>query len=410
MSERPGRPRARGGGADVGLLVVMSLGVVCAFSTWFSTTAVAGALGAERGWSAGDLTWLTIATQFGFAVGAVGASWLTLPDIVRPRVLMAAASATAAIANLAPLADLPFPWVWLARFIVGAALASVYPPALKVVGAWWSARTGFAYAWIIGALTLGTALPHAVRVAGGVDDWRWVIEVSSLAALRAAGLFAWRAVMPDTAKASPRFDPSQIGRVLGDPAQRRVIVGYCGHTWELYGLWAVILSWAVTAPALGDADGALASLFAFIMVGIGVIGCFVGVAIAERVGRANAAVVLTLVSGAATLLLGALYDGPVALLFAVALVWGIASIGDSAQYSAAARELADESFVGTALALQMGLGFTVAIVPILTLPLLAEWLGSWRWALLPLALGALVGAPAMRSLTRQRGAARLTGG
>ena len=50
------------------------------------------------------------------------------------------------------------------------------------------------------------------------------------------------------------------------------------------------------------------------------------------------------------------------LLIAIAMIWGIAVIADSAQFSAAVTELADPSYVGTALTMQVALGFLLTAI------------------------------------------------
>ena len=49
------------------------------------------------------------------------------------------------------------------RFVVGLALAGVYPLGMKLVVSWVPQHAGAALAWLVGMLTLGTALPHGVR-------------------------------------------------------------------------------------------------------------------------------------------------------------------------------------------------------------------------------------------------------
>jgi MFS family permease len=77
------------------------------------------------------------------------------------------------------------------------------------------------------------------------------------------------------------------------------------------------------------------------------------------------------------------------------LIWGLTAVADSAQFSAAVTELSDKSLVGSALALQMGVGFAITIFVIWLLPVVAEHQGSWRWTFLILAPGPFLGALSM---------------
>ena len=85
-------------------------------------------------------------------------------------------------------------------------------------------------------------------------------------------------------------------------------------------------------------------------------------------------------------------------------------VGDSAQFSASVTELADQRYVGTALALQLGIGFALTVVALWAVPLFAAWLGGWRWAFLLLVPGPVVGAAAMLALRRRPEAVALAGG
>ena len=90
----------------------------------------------------------------------------------------------AAAANLALLAAGGVGVAIVLRFLTGACLAAVYPPALKAMSTWFKQGRGTALGVMVGALTLGSALPHLVNGLGGVD-WEAVIVVTSV--LTAAG-------------------------------------------------------------------------------------------------------------------------------------------------------------------------------------------------------------------------------
>jgi hypothetical protein len=56
----------------------------------------------------------------------------------------------------------------------------------------------------------------------------------------------------------------------------------------------------------------------------------------------------------------------------VGLLWGLAIIGDSSQFSTMVTEAADQSYVGTGLTIQLAAGFAVTVVTIWLLPYLQE--------------------------------------
>ncbi len=85
------------------------------------------------------------------------------------------------------------------------------------------------------------------------------------------------------------------------------------------------------------------------------------------------------------------------LLLAVATVWGIAVIADSAQFSAIISEAAEKSYIGTALTLQTALGFLLTAFAIRAMAAIAGHYG-WRWALASMSIGPLLGIWAMSGL------------
>lgn len=88
---------------------------------------------------------------------------------------------------------------------------------------------------------------------------------------------------------------------------------------------------------------------------------------------------------------------------------GFAVVGDSAQFSTMVTELADQTYVGTALTLQMAVGFTLTVATIWLIPFLEDAIG-WRWAFAFLAPGPILGVVAMLRLKSLPEAARIAGG
>lgn len=356
-------------------------------SLWFSASTVVPALRAEWGLSRQAGILLTITVQLGFATGAVVSAAVNLADRARPQVLLAAGSALGAAATFAfpsagPAAAAPL------RFLTGFALAAVYPVGMKIVVSWFPRQRGTALGVLVGALTLGSALPSLLST----GHWRTVLAIAATLALLAVPI-ALTLVRPGPDwRPSPPWEPHYLLRMARDRAQRLVCLGYFGHMWELYALWAWLPSYVAAA---GDGDS-------FTTIGVaGVAGALLGGVLADRFGRTAVTTAAMLTSAACGLLSVAAWG--TLLLAPLLLVWGAAVIADSAQFSAALSEVADPRYAGTALTAMTAAGFVVSAITIQLLPLLADLTG-WRDAVALLSIGPLLGAVAMVSVRAAAGA------
>jgi MFS family permease len=372
-------------------LTVVAL--VLLMTTWFSASAVAPQLRHDWGLSNTSTAWLTIAVQLGFVVGALASSALNLPDVLPVQRLILASGVGAAAANLVlvfahgPGLAIPL------RFATGFFLAGVYPPALKLISTWFRSGRGTALGIAVGALTLGSAGPHLVNALGGLD-WRAVIVVTSI--LTVAGALVALSVS-DGPFSFPRaaFDPRQAGRVFANRGVRLASLGYFGHMWEVYAMWA----WFLVFFRSAHKGGSAAAYATFAAIGIGALGCYIGGVLGDRWGRAPTAALMMAISGTCSLTIGLLLGAPTWLLLAVGLIWGFTVVADSAQFSTMVTELADQAYIGTALALQLAVGFALTAVTIWLIPFLEGAFG-WRYAFAFLAPGPALGIVAMLRLAR----------
>ncbi|PBB85571.1 MULTISPECIES: MFS transporter [unclassified Mesorhizobium] len=392
------------------MLGVLCLAVVLSLTTWFSATAIVPELRAAWQLSGAVDVWLTNGVQIGFVAGALAASLVNLPDIVRLNRLMAISALVAAAANASLLLQPGPAGLIAARILTGVALAGVYPPALKLVSTWFVRGRGLALGALIGALTLGSSLPHLFRALAGSLDWQLVVMAATAAALAGSMLFWFFAREGPYAFGKAVFQPRQIGAVFRIRPLMLVNIGYLGHMWELYAMWAWLLAYTRAAlEAQQQSSPQLASVLTFLAIAVGAGGCLIGGVLSDRFGRSLTTAGMMMVSGSCAIVIGFAFDGPLWLFGLVILVWGVSVVGDSAQFSAAATELADQRFVGTALSVQLGLGFGLTVLTIWLLPHAAALLG-WRWAFLVLAPGPLVGTLAMLSLRRLPAAASMAHG
>jgi MFS family permease len=378
--------------ASLRALALLAAALVLSMTTWFSATAVVPQLRAE--WDLGNTAaaWLTIAVQVGFVAGALAGSALSVADVFPPRFVILAGALGAAAANLVLVAaDGPEVGI-AARVATGFFLAGVYPPALKLASTWFRRGRGTALGIVVGALTLGSAVPHLVNGLGGLD-WQLVVWVTS--ALTAAGGVLVFFGVPEGPYSFPsaRFDPRQAGLVLRNRGVRLASLGYFGHMWELYAMWA----WFLVFFAAVATDGEAAAYATFAVIGAGAVGCWVGGVLGDRWGRPETTATMMAVSAACALAIGLVAEVSAVLVLALGLVWGFTVVADSAQFSTLVTELAEQAYVGTALGFQMAVGFALTVPTIWLLPFLEDEVG-WRWAFVFLVPGPLLGILAMLRL------------
>lgn len=390
-------------------LFLLATTLVFSMSTWFSASAVLPHLRSAWDLSDSAAAWLTIAVQLGFVAGAIVSAALNVADIISPRHVIALSSLGAATANAllvtAEGAESGIPL----RFATGFFLAGVYPPAFKLMATWFTRGRGMALGVLVGALVTGNGLPHLVNGLGGLDP-NTVLYGTSLLTL-AGGLICEVAVR-EGPYPFPRaiFDPRQAGRVFHNRGVRLASFGYFGHMWELYAAYTWFLVFFTShLEAKGQEVGSSAALMTFTFFVLSGVGAWGGGVLADRWGRTRTAALSMLISGSCAATIGFFFTSSTWILIALASVWALAIVADSAQFSAMVTEVADQAYVGTAVTLQLAVGFTISVAMIWLIPMLEEALG-WRWTFAFLAPGPVLGIVAMLKLKASPSAAKIAGG
>ena len=376
------------------IAVVELFGLSC----WFSATAVAPSLRSDLGISSGWSVLLTSSVQIGFVLGALTSAVLNVADRFAPtRVVATSAVAAATCTALLPVLAHGLASALALRFLTGVALAGVYPVGMKLMASWSTPQQrGRAFGVLIGALTLGSAVPQLIR---GLEhlSWQGVMLGASLVTLAGAVLAATTLrVGPNLQRSAPVLDPAYAVRMFAQRGPRLANLGYFGHMWELYALWTWLPTFVLASQqARGGSTGPVVNLTAFAAIGLaGAAGCLAGGVMSDRIGRAPAAVTALAISGTCCLLSPLFFGDPLPVLVAFLLVWGAAVIADSGVFTTALSEVADHRLVGTALTAQTAIGFSLTVLTIHLVSVLADATG-WRWAFVVLAAGPVVGATAM---------------
>ena len=378
------------------ILPTIALAQLGGTSLWFAANAVDADL--QRDWALTSSTAgaVTSAVHAGFIVGTLFYSLLMIADRFSPRKVYLVSSVLAALSNsavlLMPAALLSMTGT---RFGIGFFLAGIYPVGMKIASGWYQKGLGGALGVLVGALVLGTALPHALRGLGTAWPWQQVILVLSTLAV-GGGLLMWFLVPdgPYLAKAG-RVNARALGVIWHDRKVRASVFGYFGHMWELYGVLMMIP--LIFAHYLQVESSPQVSWLSAVAIGAGALGCAVGGVLAARAGSGAVAAVQLLVSGLCCLLAPWMLAAPWWLFVSWMVVWGTAVSGDSPQFSALTARNSPPEVVGSVLTLVNCIGFGISIVSIQLVSLAIRYY-PLEWVLPWLAIGPAVGLWFMRQL------------
>lgn len=394
-------------------IFLLAVCVVLTLSLWFSASAVVPALKATYGLTDAQAAWLASSVSIGFVVGTLASALFNFADRFEPRRLFMISAFVGAGANAAILLGVPDSGAAVAlRFLTGACMAGIYPVGLRMAATWATRDMGLLYGMLTASICVGSGLPHLIDAFTGLD-WRVTVGATSVLAAF-AGLAVNLVRLGPTHVRAPRFHPAFAARAITMPTLRLANLGYWGHKWENYAMWAWIgpflhLSF-VGSGRMGEAEAAyLARLMTFAVFMIGALGCLLAGFLADRFGRTLVAGVALAISGLCSTFTGFLLGADPWLVSAVCLVWGFALIADSAQFSASVTELSDRAYIGTMLTVQTCVGYLITLASIHVVEMLQSRFG-WGIAFAALAVGPAVGVAAMVRLRRHPDAVRLASG
>jgi MFS family permease len=377
-------------------------------SVWFSANAVKDQLIDLWNLSDTDIAVLSSIIIIGFVIGGLIFSIFNLPDIIKTKNFYALSAIIASTANLLSALSPNFLFIVLTRFLTGFFLAGVYPVGMKLTVSWYKENRGLAVGILLGALTAGSGLPFIFNLTG-LPDWRILISLSSIQGLIGAFLVYFLVTEGPYIGKKAEFKLSNVKTIFSQRSLRFANYGYFGHMWELYAFWVWIPLflqevWSNVNGSNSDSTFYF-SIGTFLIFLTGAFANAVGGGISDKIGRTTFSIIALIISGLSSLVIG-FFANDVMFALVVAIIWGIAVIPDSPQYSTMISELCDPSYTGTALTIQTAVGFGLTIITIQLLPYLVDLVG-WSSAFVFLSFGPLFGIISLFRLRREPDAIKI---
>lgn len=364
-------------------------------SLWFAGNGVMDDLRLSLGLAETALGHLTSAVQLGFISGTLIFAMFTISDRFSPSRVFFWSAIAGAIFNLAVVWADGLGSLILLRFLTGFCLAGVYPVGMKLAYDHFNKNLGKALGYLVGALVVGTALPHLLRGIATSLPWTYVIVAISILAVL-GGLLVLLGVPDGPHRVRNQgLDLTAFIRLFRLKSYRQPALGYFGHMWELYTFWA-FLPVMVGFYLQNHSTAALpVSLISFGAIAIGGLGCVIGGYLAQRWGSGATAVRALYISMLCCLAFPLALGLPTWAFVMYLLIWGFCVVPDSPQFSTLAARGVPGSHTGTALTFMNSIGFAITIVSIQTITLLMAHNPQPYWFMV-LALGPALGLWAMR--------------
>ncbi|NQX76855.1 MFS transporter [Gilvibacter sp.] len=347
------------------ILPVIVLAQFCCTSLWFASNGALGGLVDHFNLAANALASLTSAVQLGFIVGTLVYAVLTLADRYAPGRVFAISALLGAACNAAMIWDAHSLYSLLSlRFFTGFFLAGIYPVGMKIAADYYREGLGKSLGFLVGALVLGTALPHLLQ--GLSSQYSFKVVLIAVSGLALFGGFLLLLTVPDGPYRKAGAGPQMTAflQVFKNGEFRAAAFGYFGHMWELYAFWAFVPVIFQTYLERHPEIGLDISMLSFSVIGIGSFGCILAGFLARRFGLKQTAFVALLGSGVCCLLSPFMFATSAQVFIFFMLIWGLLVIADSPLFSTLVAHGAEPAIKGTALTIVNCVGFAITIVSI----------------------------------------------
>ncbi|TKC01437.1 MFS transporter [Pedobacter cryotolerans] len=380
--------------------VILPIIVIAQFfctSIWFAGNAVITTILPHA--NSTSISNVLSAVQFGFITGTLIFAFLSLSDRFSPSKIFFTSAIIAAIFNIGVVyAKGDLTTILLLRFASGFFLAGIYPIGMKIVADYYKDGLGSALGYLVGALVLGTALPHLLKGISFNLSYQSILQITSALALT-GGVLVGFLVPNGPFRVKSNFDASALLKIFKHAEFKAVAIGYFGHCWELYAFWAFVPQLLLQYNRINATVAINSSLMAFIIIASGSLACIISGYFSKKIGVKRLATIILLLSCLCCLLSPLLfYIASIWLVFVILVVWGMLVVADSPLFSTLMAQHAPVALKGTALTIANCIGFSVTIISIQCIGLLIEHINP-SFAYVFLAFGPIVG---LISLAKKR--------
>lgn len=369
------------------ILPIIVISQLFCTSLWFAGNAILPELQREFQLSGGATGLLTSSVQLGFISGTLIFAFLKISDRFSPSKVFLVSALAGSMMNLSiTFLSGQAEWLIFLRFLTGFSLAGIYPVGMKIASDYHQRGLGMALGYLVGALVIGTASPHLLKNWFASQPWQYVLYSTSALALIGGVLIGTTVPNGPFRKTSPDVDLTAFFRIFKAKKFRAAAFGYFGHMWELYAFWAFIPTFLAIYNDQGGFSFSV-PFASFSIIAIGGLSCVLGGYFSFRWGS-NLVAFLALLTSLVCCLLSIFSFQLSPFLFIIfLLIWGMAVITDSPQFSTLVAQYAPADSIGTALTIVNSLGFVITIGSIQLLSGMVES----KWMFLWLAPGPLLG-------------------
>lgn len=348
------------------ILPIIVISQFCCTSLWFAGNGILVDLIEFFEIKSQSLGLLTSSVQFGFIIGTLVFAIFSIADRFSPSKVFFTCSILAGLFNCGIIwENNTYLTILLLRSLTGFFLAGIYPVGMKIASDYFEAGLGKSLGFLVGALVLGTALPHLISDLKGDLPWKAVLVCTTGLAIIGGILIFLFVPNGPFRKTNTHIDFSTISDLFKVRKFKAAAFGYFGHMWELYAFWAfipiILQMYIKTHPELSFNI----PLLSFITIGVGALGCILSGYFSLNFGTKRVAFISLLLSALCCLLSPLMFQIDTPLVFIVFLIfWGIVVIADSPLFSTMVANNSPEENRGTALTIVNCIGFSNTIISI----------------------------------------------